>query len=60
MQHPMWLRARPIIPGIVFKLDMQFFAYSVLLAETISFADDKVLLLLCAHVIAKIPTIKIH
>ena len=28
---------RDIIPGIVFQLEMQFVAYSVLLAETITF-----------------------
>ena len=33
MQHPVWLRG--IIPEIIFKLDMQYGAYPVLVAETI-------------------------
>ena len=52
MQHPMWLRG--INPGNVLKLDMQFGAYFALLAETITFANDKVLPLLYSHVIAKL------
>ena len=35
MQHAMWLRG--IIPGIVFKLDMQFGAYSVLLQKQLGY-----------------------
>ena len=53
MQHPMWLRG--IITGIVFKLDMQFGAQSSPFGRTsVFFANDKVLLLLYAHTIAKL------
>ena len=51
MQHPMKLRG--IIKGIVFELDMQFGAYSAILAETtIPFAYGKVTFI-CAHVTLK-------
>ena len=52
MQISMWLRG--IIPGIVFKLEMQLGAYSVLFQKQLPYANDKVLLLLFSHVIAKL------